>query len=589
MPRKQNGFGNFGNTGFKPINTNVKKGKNSFAFGSYPADRKFGSTVTRSVIEQYDLDSTWARWRRGMEYYFQGAYLSFDEVNSTLFPGTSFEIPVTFDGYRFATKNADSKTHYAIKRSVSQSKQLGLIGEIQNDQRAYPTQYKNREIWAEVIASKDIDSDPMLMRSEGERITNGETTATIQRVLTSNRRPAVYAGKTPPAQTTLRVTVPLQELQECDFIKIENNGNLQALVGEAVYMPDFYTERPISLFDLFTDFDDSFTVTAAEFIGGVRLEILDNTTALPPSLLDINELEPIFKTDKAVGALGANFVFRKSDYQRFFGQQYLTADVVRNEVETLSYSIMPWTIRSIMIDEENEFVELEAEPFQSSAKMYTPREAKRWIIMSDNSFTHQEPDYDTEGNYLHALGVPGEQQWQKLNISVNPWMDEIFAGQKVLTYADLYTCSCPAYLHAIIRAPETYDETGNKLNRQTRYPLPTAKGQTLYEGAGFTRASGIAESWATPTYKKGFKVCKHTIASMFINKIRVEEPNTFPSYDTRVKFERKLSADIREVVDEFRAQLERSEITTVEIVFALADALNLDEVELGYVLLTSNF
>ena len=40
---------------------------------------------------------------------------------------------------------------------------------------------------------------------------------------------------------------------------------------------------------------------------------------------------------------------------------------------------------------------------------------------------------------------------------------------------------------------------------------------------------------------------------------------------------------------EFRAQLERSEITTVEIVFALADALNLDEVELGYVLLTSNF
>ena len=64
---------------------------------------------------------------------------------------------------------------------------------------------------------------------------------------------------------------------------------------------------------------------------------------------------------------------------------------------------MPWTIRSNVIDQEDGFVELEAEPFQSSAKMYTPREAKRWIIMSDNSFTHQEPDYDTEGNYLHAL------------------------------------------------------------------------------------------------------------------------------------------------------------------------------------------
>ena len=133
-----------------------------------------------------------------------------------------------------------------------------------------------------------------------------------------------------------------------------------------------------------------FTVSAAEFIGGVRLENLDNTTTLPPTLLDINNLSPIFKTDKAVGALGANFVFRKSDYQRFFGKQYLTAEVVRSEVETLSYSILPWTIRSIYIDEENGLLELEADPFQSSAKLYTPREAERWVILADNSFTHQE-------------------------------------------------------------------------------------------------------------------------------------------------------------------------------------------------------
>ena len=76
--------------GFKPVNTNVKKGKNTFAFGSYPADRKFGSTVTRSVVEQYDLDSTWARWRRGMEYYFQAAYLEFDEVTLNSIPWYRF-------------------------------------------------------------------------------------------------------------------------------------------------------------------------------------------------------------------------------------------------------------------------------------------------------------------------------------------------------------------------------------------------------------------------------------------------------------------------------------------------------------------
>ena len=142
--------------------------------------------------------------------------------------------------------------------------------------------------------------------------------------------------------------------------------------------------------------------------------------------------------------LGANFVFQKSDYQRFFGNQYLTAEVVRDqEVETLSYSIMPWTIRSVLVDPDTDTLSLEAEPFQSSAKMYTPKEEERWIIMSDNSFTHEEPDVDSNGVYTHALGAPGEKLWTKLNISVNPWMDEIFASQKIITYADLYTCSCP--------------------------------------------------------------------------------------------------------------------------------------------------
>ena len=51
----------------------------------------------------------------------------------------------------------------------------------------YPEQYKNREIWAKVIASRDINSDAMLLRSEGERITNGETSANIQRVLTGDQ------------------------------------------------------------------------------------------------------------------------------------------------------------------------------------------------------------------------------------------------------------------------------------------------------------------------------------------------------------------------------------------------------------------
>ena len=79
-----------------------------------------------------------------MEYYFQGAYLEFLETNAVLYQGTEFEIPVSFDGYRFATKNADSRTHYAVRRTIDQNKQLGFVESIQSSQTAYPEQYKTQ-------------------------------------------------------------------------------------------------------------------------------------------------------------------------------------------------------------------------------------------------------------------------------------------------------------------------------------------------------------------------------------------------------------------------------------------------------------
>ena len=179
MPRKQNGFGSFSNSGFKGINSNVKSGKGSSALGRYPSERKFGSTVQRSAIEQYNVESTWARWRKGMEYYFQGAYLEFIETNAVLYQGTEFEIPVSFDGYRCATKNADSRTHYAVRRTMDQNRQLGFVESIESNQTAYPEQYKNREIWVKVIAGRDIFSDDIVLRSTGERLTDGTTAANV--------------------------------------------------------------------------------------------------------------------------------------------------------------------------------------------------------------------------------------------------------------------------------------------------------------------------------------------------------------------------------------------------------------------------
>lgn len=590
MPRKSNGFGNtksFAVNGANKINHRTDKGRRRGAAGSYPSDRRYGSTVSRSVIEQYDMDSTWARWRRGMEYYYQAAYLEFQETTATLFKGTDFEVPVIFDGYRFATKNADSRTHYAIHRSVPVNKQVCYIEETQSDPAQFPNQFAAKEIWMKVIATRDIWSDDLLVRCQGERLTDGKTAANVKYILKADRKPAVYDGKSPKQGVSASITIPLDEIRATDFIK-ENNGNLQSLVGQAVFIPNFYTNRPVTLFDQFSDGDEFFEVRVAEFLGGFEVYILENTGALPPTLRETKNLDTIYETKNTSGGLGGAYFFRKSDYQRFYGQQYLTADVVREEVVDMSYIIPPFTIESISIDETYNVLSIESVAFQSQLKLYTPREESRWIVLADNSFTIQTPDVDNDGNYKHAPGKPGDKLWETLKIGIDPWQDEIFTNP-ALVISDLYTCSCPAYLRAIIRSPESYDPVEGKLNRQQRAPMPTARGSTTYDGAGLLKIAGIAESWANLEYKRGFKLCKHTIASMFINKIRVQEPNTFPSYESRLTFEKKLKKDIAEVAEEFRSQLERSEITTVEIIYALAEALNLDDIELGFVLATSNF
>ena len=87
----------------------------------------------------------------------------------------------------------------------------------------------------------------------------------------------------------------------------------------------------------------------------------------------------------------------------------------------------------------------------------------------------------------------------------------------------------------------------------------------------------------------GFKMCKHSIAAMFIDRIKVQEPNKYPTVEAREDFEEKLKKEIAEVADEFAVSYERGGITTLEVIFALAQGLNLDEVETAYVILNSNF
>ena len=86
-----------------------------------------------------------------------------------------------------------------------------------------------------------------------------------------------------------------------------------------------------------------------------------------------------------------------------------------------------------------------------------------------------------------------------------------------------------------------------------------------------------------------YKLCKHSIAAMFIEHKQVIEPSQYPTVEARVNFEEKLNKEMNEVGDKFEASYKRGGITTLEIIFALAQGLNLDDVELAYVVLNSNF
>ena len=149
MPRKQNGFGSsksFAVKGIKSdkaINDSLTRGLKPKAAGSYPSNRTFGSTVSRTVIERYDAESDWIVWRKGYEYYIKAAFErlisaspvsgspqckigdicynpSFavdkdpnspnynpqyveSELNTQLYLNTSFTVDVNFYGWRFST------------------------------------------------------------------------------------------------------------------------------------------------------------------------------------------------------------------------------------------------------------------------------------------------------------------------------------------------------------------------------------------------------------------------------------------------------------------------------------------------------
>ena len=603
MPRKQNGFGNSRSLGFKGAGR-VDKGKGVGAPGSYPRNRGYGSSVQRTVIEKYNLDSDWVKWRKGFEYYNRAAWYRLSEDNpdydptepvsennpklipaqikSKLYQGTPYEVDVVFDGYKFATKSADSNNHYVMKRTTTSSPDLGVVTAVYNDELKYPEYKKYKEL--RVQGTPGADSR-LLLNMIGERITDGETEATLNYVLNSSNHPAVYVGKTYEEPTTVTVSVPTNTIQlNREFT------DPQELVGKIVWIKDFFVEKPTGSFDSFEIVEAPyyFGVRSKDTVQNTKIVVLDpQDEVLPPALYDISSLPEVFSSTAADYTVQGLHIYQKDLYQRYFGSQYLTGDVVAGEVETASYSILPFTI--LGVSSENGILQLKSVPFISELKLYSPPDGNATLVFTDYSFTKLSID-EYDGRYYHAPGKPGDSPWMRLNTDVNPWMDEVFTTGNPLTPATIYTCSCPNHSHSILRAPqETEDEATRKINRQRKYPLPTALGNNDFENLGLNQAAGLIESWESRQHKMSFKMCKHSIAAMFIDKIKVKEPSAYPTYEARLQFEDKLAKDMEEVGQEFASSYKRGGLTTLEVVFALAQGLNLDEVETAFVMLNSNF
>ena len=210
MPRKQNGFGNPSNFAFKSF-LRLDKGKGTGAVGYYPGDRQYGSIVQRSVIEKWNLDSDWVKWRKGFEIYNRAAwerlkiknpsYEPFAEITetnkpfsnalltSTLFKGLPYQIQNTFVGYEYPTANADSNTYYVIKKN-QETKSLGTITSIYNNPQSYPENRLNHEVYVKI--NPDATNKSLLVQMIGDRLADGpltqndRTEATLKKVLTSS-------------------------------------------------------------------------------------------------------------------------------------------------------------------------------------------------------------------------------------------------------------------------------------------------------------------------------------------------------------------------------------------------------------------
>ena len=576
MPRKQNGFGKINSFAVKPFETKADLKVKSF--GTYPRDRSFGSSVTRTVVEHQDLNSDWAKWRKGYEYYSKAAWAPLfvlnemtqeyepAVINSKLYQGTPDEVRIRFTGYKYATTNSDTSNHYVMKREILDEIDAITITGVLNDMHKYSEQKANHEIWCQGKIGPNVN---ILGSMIGDRLTDGVHEATLSWVLNGDAEPALYLGKTAPFDPKqMSVTIdPIPGLEPKD------------LLDKIVFVKDFLKEILLENTNVTDVVDgrgpdgaDYFRITLDEAGAASDISFYERTDDLPLSLYDLSRLDEFYKTTGDY-SLNNQYYFQKDRYFRFFPKNFfITGDYIMERVKSIQYSIPPFEVRDIKILPNGRW-EVIAKEFNHSLKLFAPTQTGTgYVVFSDYSFIEH---FTEDGKH-------------KIYTDVDPWMDEVFTSGNSLQPAVLYSCSCPSHSHAILRSPQVTEDNGTRrINRQRRYPMPTALGKDLFDGVNLGQAAGLIESWEDRRYRMSYKTCKHSLSSQFVDGITTVEPGDYPSGETRIKFEEKLEKEMSTVTNRFEDSYRRGGITALEVIFSMAQGLNLDDVELAYLLMES--
>ena len=603
MPRKQNGFGPAKSFSVDSVNSDFNKGRKIQGSGQYPSDRRFGSTVTRSVIQQWNVDSTWAQWRKGYEYARQNAWVNLDVLFfAYLFSGTTSRLRANFRCKRFPSLSNDTATRYVVKREIAGSTEdprYGTVTAVLNDPNRYRTNFQNEEIWLNVSPETDPAVGNVIKRLTHERITNKRhgtdysTTktfeATVKTILKNNGRPLVYKCVSKGENTAFKIKIPRADVLGTEYV---NEYGLTGLVGQVIRITNMPITMPKTGVTL-VDKPDVVEVQTNMQLTNQQFWIANVTEQSPFEVFIDTSPLLILSGSNAEFEMNQTFFINKSEYQHYF-DFLLTASTIDDETEEMSSVYPPLYIADISDDGTD--IIFKIIPVEAQLNLYGV-DSSPYIVLSDFSFT----SWQVQDN---------RQTWN--DTSVFPWQDQTWLVGDGIYMADSYACNCQSYSKSTVTSPESQYRkytaaTALNKNRQLKYPLPSALSNKDIEGLS-NAESGVIVNWATRRNRLEYKTCKHTVAGIFAEedveitfgdgggavpgtggvtagknkRYEVLEPNTFPAGGLVEEIENDIVQTTKGV--NFSESGPRAEISQTDFAFSTLQLLNLMDTEVGSIL-----